>query len=101
MNKLLESCLKIHFFIKKLCSTTENLIFGLFGYVNKQNWQFWNKNQPEALQKLPMHPEKVTVWCGLWAGAIIGPYYFKGAAKRNVIVNGERCREMINNFFLI
>ncbi|GFV60657.1 putative transposable element [Trichonephila clavipes] len=25
----------------------------------------------------PLHPEKLTVWCALWAGGIIGPYFFK------------------------
>ena len=38
---------------------------------------------------LPMHPEKVTVWCSLWAGGIIGLYIFKDAAIRNVTVNGD------------
>ena len=47
-----------------------------------------------------MHPEKATVWCGLWAGGIIGPYFFKDAANHNVTVNGERYRELIFNFFL-
>ena len=61
-------------------------------YVNKQNCRFWSDDQ---LQKLPMHPEKVLIWCGLWAGGIIGPYFFKDAANRNVTVNGERYREMI------
>ena len=37
-----------------------------------------------------MHSEKVTVWCGLWTGGIIGPCFFKDAANRNVTVNGER-----------
>ena len=35
----------------------------------KQNCQFCSKNQPEALQKLPMHPEKVRVlmrFMGWW-----------------------------------
>jgi hypothetical protein len=36
----------------------------------------------------------VTVWCGLWAGGVIGPYFF------NDTVNGDRYREMITNFFL-
>jgi hypothetical protein len=58
--------------------------FWLNGYVNKQNCRFWSEYQPEALQELPMHPEKVTVWCGLWAGGIIGPYFFKDDANRNV-----------------
>ena len=73
--------------------------FWLNGYVYKQNCRFWIKDQPEELQKLPMHPEKVTVCCGLWAGGIIGPYFFKDAANRNVTVNGQRYREMISNFF--
>ena len=64
--------------------------FWLNEYVNKQNSRFWSEDQPEELQKLPMHPEKVTVWCGLWAGGNIGLYFFKDAANRNVTVNGER-----------
>ena len=73
--------------------------FWLNGDVNKQNCQFWTEDQPEALQKLLMHPAKVIVWCGLRAGSIIGPYFYKDAANRNVTVNGERYREMKSNFF--
>ena len=72
--------------------------FLLNGYVNKQSCRFWSKNHPEALQKLPMHPENSTVWCDLWAGDI-GPYFFQDAANHNVTVNGERYRELICNFF--
>ena len=61
--------------------------FWLNGYVNKQNRRLWSEDQPEELQKPPMHPEKVTVWCDLWTGAIIGPYLFT-------------VREMISNVFL-
>ena len=49
------------------------------------------------MQNLPKHPEKVTVGCGLWAGGIIGPYFYKDDAIRSVTVNGERYREMIFN----
>ena len=73
--------------------------FRLNVYVNKQNWRFQSEGEPEALQKLPMHSKKVTVWCALWAGGIIGPYCFKDAANCNVTVNGERCREMISKKF--
>ena len=72
----------------------------LNGYVNKQNCRFWSEDQPEAFQNLPMHSEKATVCYGLWAGSIIGPYYFKDAANRNVTVNGKRYRAMISNFFV-
>ena len=60
--------------------------------------RFGSKEQPEELQKLPMHAEKVAVWCGLWAGGIIGPF-FKDAANRIVTVNGESYHEMISIFF--
>ena len=73
--------------------------FWLNSYVNKQNCRIWNEDQPEALQVLSMHPEKVTVWCGLWAGGIIGPYFFKGDDGPNVTVNGQRYRVMIDDFF--
>ena len=74
--------------------------FWLNGYVNKQNCRIWIEEQPEAIQESPMHPEKCTVWCGLHAGGIIGPYFFKDDQNRNVTVNGARYRAMISDFFL-
>ncbi|GFY34620.1 putative transposable element [Trichonephila clavipes] len=50
--------------------------------------------------KTPLHPEKLTVWCALWAGGIIGPYFFKNDEGHNVTVNGDRYRAIINNFFI-
>lgn len=47
-----------------------------------------------------MHPQKCTVWCGLWSGGIIGPYFFKDDDENNVTVNGARYRAMISNFLL-
>ncbi|GFT79965.1 putative DD41D transposase [Trichonephila clavipes] len=32
---------------------------------------------PQVYVETPLHPEKLTVWCALWAGGIIGPYFFK------------------------
>jgi len=51
--------------------------FWLNGYVNEQNCRIWIEEQPEEVQELPLHPDKTTVWCGLWAGRIMGPYFFK------------------------
>ncbi|GFX05245.1 DUF4817 domain-containing protein [Trichonephila clavipes] len=44
--------------------------------------------------------EKLTVWCALWAGGIIGPYFFKYDEGHNVTVNGDLYRAMITNFFI-
>ncbi|GFU59919.1 hypothetical protein TNCV_4726711 [Trichonephila clavipes] len=46
--------------------------FLLNGYVNKQNCRIWSEANPEVDVETPLHPEKLTVWCVLWAGGIIG-----------------------------
>ncbi|GFX45648.1 transposable element Tcb2 transposase [Trichonephila clavipes] len=43
---------------------------------------------------------KKLTWCALWAGGIIGPYFFKKDEGHNVTVNGDRYRAMITNFFI-
>ncbi|GFY36846.1 transposable element Tc3 transposase [Trichonephila clavipes] len=74
--------------------------FWLNGYVNKQNCRIWSEANPQVYVETPLHPEKLTVWCALWAGGIIGPYFFKNDEGHNVTVNGDRYRAMITNFFV-
>ncbi|GFX77026.1 DUF4817 domain-containing protein [Trichonephila clavipes] len=74
--------------------------FWLNGYVNKQNCRIWSEANPQVYVETPLHPEKLTVWCALWAGGIIGPYFFKNDESHNVTVNGDRYRAMIINFFI-
>ncbi|GFU65718.1 uncharacterized protein TNCV_5058521 [Trichonephila clavipes] len=74
--------------------------FWLNGYVNKQNCRIWSEANPQVYVETPLHPEKLTVWCALWAGGIIGPYFFKNDEGHNVTVNGDRYGAMITNFFI-
>ncbi|GFW97671.1 DUF4817 domain-containing protein [Trichonephila clavipes] len=74
--------------------------FWLNGYVNKQKCRIWSEANPQVYVETPLHPEKLTVWCALWAGGIIGPYFFKNDEGHNVTVNGDRYRAMITNFFI-
>ncbi|GFU40588.1 arginyl-tRNA--protein transferase 1 [Trichonephila clavipes] len=74
--------------------------FWLNGYVNKQNCRIWSEANPQVYVETSLHPEKLTVWCALWAGGIIGPYFFKIDEGHNVTVNGDRYRAMITNFFI-
>ncbi|GFY12797.1 putative DD41D transposase [Trichonephila clavipes] len=74
--------------------------FWLNGYVNKQNCRIWSEANPQVYVETPLHPEKLTVWCTLWGGGIIGPYFFKNDEGYNVTVNGDRYRAMITNFFI-
>ncbi|GFX84220.1 uncharacterized protein TNCV_3975671 [Trichonephila clavipes] len=45
--------------------------FWLNDYVNKQNCRIWSEDNPQVYVKTPLHPEKLTVWCALWAGGIL------------------------------
>ncbi|GFW46328.1 uncharacterized protein TNCV_1388301 [Trichonephila clavipes] len=45
--------------------------FWLNGYVNKQNCRIWSEANPQVYVETSLHPEKLTVWCALWAGGIL------------------------------
>ncbi|GFW38183.1 transposable element Tc3 transposase [Trichonephila clavipes] len=45
--------------------------FWLNGYVNKQNCRIWSEDNPQVYVETPLHIEKLTVWCALWAGGIL------------------------------
>ncbi|GFX76299.1 hypothetical protein TNCV_592621 [Trichonephila clavipes] len=40
-------------------------------HVNKQNCRIWSEANPQVYVETPLHPEKLTVWCALWAGGIL------------------------------
>ncbi|GFW77217.1 uncharacterized protein TNCV_2726471 [Trichonephila clavipes] len=79
------------------CSALKRL---LNGYVNKENCRIWSEAYLQVYVETPLHPEKLTFWCALWAAGIIGPYFFKNDEGHNVTVNGDRYRAMITNFFI-
>ncbi|GFV85869.1 uncharacterized protein TNCV_1421741 [Trichonephila clavipes] len=60
----------------------------------------YDRANPQVYVETTSHPEKLTVWCALWAGGIIGPYFFKNDEGHNVTVNGGRYRAIITNFFI-
>lgn len=73
--------------------------FWLNGFVNKQNMRYWSGSNSHVIHEAPLHPEKITVWCGLHAGGVIGPYFFVDGANRHVTVNGNRYRTMLTDYF--
>ncbi|GFU48584.1 DUF4817 domain-containing protein [Trichonephila clavipes] len=69
-------------FHKRILFSDEAHIW-LNGYVNKQNCRIWSEANPQVYVETPLHPEKLTVWCALWAGGIIDPYFFKNDEGHN------------------
>ena len=87
----------IRIFIEE--SSSDVAHFWLNGFVNKQNTRYWSDSNPHALHESPLHSEKTTAWCGLWAGGVIGRYFFCNDQDRHVTVNGNRYRAMITEYF--
>lgn len=85
-----------HFYRKIVFSDEAH--FHLAGYVNKQNCRIWGSENPHVIVEQPMHPQRVTVWCGFWSGGIIGPFFFENDEGATVTVNGDRYRAMLNEF---
>ena len=54
--------------------------------------------KPHTYIEKPMHPKRVTVWCGVWSRGIIGPFFFENEQEDAVTVNGDRYRVMLNEF---
>ena len=52
------------------------------------------------VQKTHTHQLRVTVWCSMWSGGIIGPYFFKSERNPIITVNGDTYRTMITDFFI-
>ncbi|GFV37557.1 hypothetical protein TNCV_3172491 [Trichonephila clavipes] len=50
---------------------SDEVHFWLNGYVNKQDSRIWSEANPQVYVETPLHPEKLTVWCALWAGGIL------------------------------
>ena len=50
------------------------------------------------LLETPLHPQKVTFWCGFHARGVIRPYFFVHENDRHVTVIGERYRAMLEDY---
>ena len=70
----------------------------LDGYVNTQNCRIWGAENLRVIYEKPLHAQQATVWCGFWAGGVIGTYFFEKEAGNAVKVNSVRYRDMITDF---
>lgn len=77
---------------------TDEAHFKLNGSVNTQNLRYWGTENPHIIHEEPLHSPHVTVWCGVCAETIIGPYFFEDDEGETVTVNGDRYRAMLRGF---
>ncbi|GFV03258.1 putative transposase [Trichonephila clavipes] len=91
---------KVHkFSSKSFFIFSDEAHFWLNGYVNKQNCRIWSEANPQVYVERPLPPEKLTVWCALWAGGIIGLYFFKNDEGHNVTVNARATIDLLKDTF--
>ncbi|GFU56085.1 putative transposable element [Trichonephila clavipes] len=83
----------------KLILFSDEAHFWLNGYVNKQNCRIWSEANPQVYVETQLHPEKLTVWCALWTGRIIGPYFFKTDEGHNVTVKARATIDLSKDTF--
>ena len=69
--------------------------FHLSGYVNKQNFRYWSAENPKIIHAVPLHSQKVTVWCGMSCDRIFGPYFFENEDGVTETVTGASYRKCI------
>ena len=46
--------------------------FHLGKYVNMQKFRIWGPETPNVVLPKPINPLRVTIWCSLWNGGIMG-----------------------------
>lgn len=70
---LAEQCLQIAEIVYRnkalnLSFTALIIMTYIFGYINKLNCHILSKNNPKAAVEIPIHPQKIIVWCASWTG---------------------------------
>jgi hypothetical protein len=50
--------------------------FHLSGYINAQNNRYWSSINPRQVFEVPLHDQKIGVWCAITASRIVGPIFF-------------------------
>ncbi|GBM42445.1 hypothetical protein AVEN_139882-1 [Araneus ventricosus] len=81
-----------------ICGQTKPI--SIQGSTNTQNCRKWERENPFQMQPLPLHSEKVTVWCGCTAAFIVGPFFFEEIGPSGPVtctVIGTRYESLLHN----
>ncbi|GBO25965.1 hypothetical protein AVEN_131382-1 [Araneus ventricosus] len=77
---------------------TDEAHFHLQCSVYTQNCKIWARENPFQIQPLPLHSQKVTVWCGFTAAFMVGPFFFEEIGLSGPVtctVNGTRYKSLL------
>jgi Asp-tRNA(Asn)/Glu-tRNA(Gln) amidotransferase B subunit len=60
----------------KLTFFTDEAWFHLSGYINAQNNRYWSSINLKQMFEVPLHDQKIGVWCAITASRIVRPIFF-------------------------
>jgi hypothetical protein len=73
---------------------TDEAWFYLSGYIIVQNNRYWSSINPRQTFEVPLHDQKIGVWCAITASRIVGPIFFENT------INSERyVTDILGPFF--
>jgi hypothetical protein len=78
----------------QLLFMTDKVWFHVSGYANAQNVRIWRDENPNSIQQVPLHSEKVGVWCSLSPRRITGPIFSHETMNCDHYLN-----DILNPFF--
>ncbi|PNF19154.1 hypothetical protein B7P43_G09807 [Cryptotermes secundus] len=67
--------------------TSDETHFHLSGCVDKQNVRHWAGTNPKELHEIPLHRERVTVWCAVAEFGVWGPYLFEKDGRAVTVIS--------------
>ena len=56
--------------------STDKSTFKLNGKVNRHNCVYYAVENPHMIMTQEMNVPGISVWCGIWSGGLIGPFFF-------------------------
>ena len=70
---------------------SDEAVFCVGGFVNRHNCHYWAEYNPHITVEKAQRKPKVTVWCGMTASRIVGPFIIRDT------MNAERYLAMLQN----
>jgi len=60
---------------------SDEAVFHVGGFVSRHNCHYWAAHDPEVTVEKMQNRPKVTVWCGMTATRVIGPYLLRDTIR--------------------
>jgi len=71
---------------------SDEVVFHIGGFVNRHNCHYWAAHDPEVTGEKMQNRPKVTVWIGMTAASVIGPYLLRDT------MNVKRYLQMLEDY---